>query len=67
MNMKIKTNPDKDYVKEIKTQLKENNGHCPCKLVRTADTKCICKEFRNMIKHGESGACHCGLYIAEKD
>lgn len=61
--MKIMTNPDKEYVKEIKSQLKSNNGYCPCALEKTKDTKCMCKEFREM----EEGTCHCGLYIKVKD
>ena len=57
--MKIITNPDKEYVKEIKKQLKANSGYCPCRLEKNKDTKCMCKEFREQ----ESGMCHCGLYI----
>lgn len=57
--MKIVTNPDTEYVKEVKKQLKSNSGYCPCKLEKTKDTKCMCKEFRDQ----ESGMCHCGLYI----
>lgn len=59
----IKQNPDKDYVKEIRHRLKENNWYCPCRLERTEDTKCPCKEFNEM----ESGMCHCGLYIKVAD
>jgi ferredoxin-thioredoxin reductase catalytic subunit len=62
----VKLNPDKDTVNEIKAKLKENNGYCPCRISKTADTKCMCKEFRDMIKNGENGMCHCGLYIFEK-
>lgn len=58
--MKIKFNPDKDVVKDIKRQVKENDGYCPCQLVRTPDTKCMCKAFREQATPGE---CHCGLYI----
>lgn len=61
--MKIIQNPDSEYVKEIRDRLKENQGYCPCVLVKTDDTKCMCKEFREM----ESGMCHCGLYIKVKD
>lgn len=56
--IKIKTNPDKEYVKEMKDKLKANNNYCPCRLQKTPDTKCMCKEFREQ----ESGYCHCGLY-----
>ena len=61
--MKIRLNPDQKYVKEIRRQIKENSGYCPCSLLKSEDTKCMCKEFREM----ESGMCHCGLYIKEDD
>ena len=65
MNMKVKvtTNPDKELVSEIREKLKENDGYCPCKIVKTDDTKCMCKEFREMIERGEVGECHCGLFV----
>lgn len=56
--MKITTNPDKQLVAEIRTSLKKNGGYCPCALEKTEDTKCMCKEFREM----QEGICHCGLY-----
>ncbi len=65
--MKVKQNPDKEYVKSIREQLKANNGYCPCVLEKTPESKCMCKEFREMIDRGEAGTCHCGLYIAEED
>lgn len=65
--MRIKVNPDKEYVKEIRDKLKENNGYCPCRISRTKDTKCMCKDFRDMVDEGKSGVCHCGLYIAESE
>lgn len=57
--MKIYLNSDGEYVKEIRQKLKENDGYCPCRLVKTEDTKCMCKEFREQ----EEGICHCGLYV----
>ena len=65
--MRVYQNPDKEYADEVKRQLKDNNGFCPCRLERTPDTKCRCKEFRDQIAAGESGACHCGLWIAEDE
>lgn len=59
VSMKIIENPDKELVATIRKQLKENGGYCPCRLQKTDDSKCICKEFREQ----ESGECHCGLYI----
>lgn len=61
--MTIKQNPDLVYAKEIRRQLKDNNGYCPCSIVKNEDTKCMCKEFREM----DEGMCHCGLYIKIKD
>lgn len=61
--MAIKQNPDKEYANEVRKKLKENGGYCPCRLEKTPDTKCMCKEFREQAE----GMCHCGLYIKEKD
>ena len=57
--MRIVTNPDTEYVAEMRKKLKENAGYCPCSILKNADTKCMCKEFREM----DEGMCHCGLYI----
>ena len=59
----IQVNSNKELVEEIRSQLKENDGYCPCRLEKTPDTKCMCKEFKEM----EEGECHCGLYIKTKD
>lgn len=61
--MKIRVNEDKKLVEEIRAKLKDNQGYCPCKLVKTPDTKCICKEFLNQ---EYIGPCHCGLYYKEE-
>lgn len=61
--MRIYLNPDKEYVEEVRRKLEDNNYYCPCSLVKNKDTKCMCKEFREM----KSGMCHCGLYIKEED
>lgn len=65
--MRVTTNPDKEFVKEIKDKLKQNGGYCPCRISKTHDTKCRCKEFREMIERGETGMCHCGLFVIEED
>lgn len=59
----IKLNENKELVQEIRTLLKANNGYCPCRIEKTPNTKCMCKEFREMT----SGECHCGLYIKVVD
>lgn len=38
---------------------KANGGYCPCAVLKTEGTKCICKEFREQT---EPGLCHCGRY-----
>lgn len=58
--LKIIMNPDKEIVKIIDEALQKNNGFCPCKLEKTKDTKCICKEFREQDFPGE---CHCGRFV----
>ena len=44
--MKVTINPDKDIVEEIRSAIKECEGHCPCALEWTPDTKCMCKKFQ---------------------
>ena len=58
----IRLNSDKELVKEIKKKLKDNNGFCPCRLDKSLDSKCMCKEFRDQIANKEQGFCYCGLY-----
>ena len=65
--MKIVQNPDAAYAAEVRRQLKENNGYCPCALIKSKETKCRCKAFRDQVANGEAGACRCGLYIAEQE
>lgn len=62
--MKIKINPDKNVVIDIRAKLKENDGYCPCSLIKTEETKCPCKEF---LEEGAVGSfCHCGLYFKQE-
>ena len=61
--MKITLNKDKKIVNAIKQGLKKNGGYCPCKLQKTEDTKCMCKEFKEQIKDPNfEGFCYCMLY-----
>ena len=61
--MKVTLNPDESVVARIKEGLERTGGYCPCRLQRTDDTKCMCKEFREQIKDpGYEGFCHCLLY-----
>lgn len=58
--MHIKEIDDKELVREIRQKIKDNGGYCPCAVVKTEDTRCICKEF---FEQKELGKCHCGLYV----
>ena len=58
----IKYTDDTELKEQTLQALKESDGYCPCRIDRTPDTKCMCKEFRDM----EEGTCHCGLYIKTK-
>ena len=53
-NMKAKLNPDGVFVRNLKKRIRGNNGYCPCKLLKTPDTKCPCRDFR------EGRGCNCG-------
>lgn len=61
--IKVITNPNKEFVEEIRAKIKENNGHCACAVSFNNDNICMCKEFKEQIGRKESGECHCGLYI----
>lgn len=64
--IKVTQNPNKEIVKKIKDKLKENDGFCPCSLIKNENTKCMCKDFREKVEMGEPYICHCGLYIIER-
>lgn len=44
----------------ISQAVKDNDGYCPCKLIKNVDTKCPCKEF---IESPNLGMCECGLFM----
>jgi ferredoxin-thioredoxin reductase catalytic subunit len=65
---KIRLNENAEVVKTIKDGLKAKGGYCPCRLERTEDNKCICKEFREqMADPNFEGYCHCMLYYKSKE
>lgn len=66
--MPVKLNENKEIVKKIKDALKKRGGYCPCRVEKTEDNKCICKEFREQIADPDfEGYCHCMLYYKSKD
>lgn len=65
--MKITLNPDENVVQTIRDGLEKTGGYYPCRLERTEENKCMCKEFREQIEDPEfEGYCHCMLYYKNK-
>lgn len=64
MCIKVIKNPVGDVAESVLNAVKKNDGYCPCKIDRTQETKCMCREFREQVKSGVLGECHCGLYTA---
>ncbi|MGN0602748.1 MAG: ferredoxin-thioredoxin reductase catalytic domain-containing protein [Oscillospiraceae bacterium] len=66
--MAVKLNDNTEVVARVKEGLKRTGGYCPCRIKRTDDEKCICKEFRDQIADPNfEGFCHCMLYYKSKD
>ena len=64
--MAVRLNEDKEMVQTIKEGLNRTGGYCPCRLERTEENKCICKEFREQIADPNfTGYCHCLLYYKD--
>lgn len=57
----IRVTHDKELEQQIRKSLEDNDGYCPCRVLKIPENKCMCKEFREQ----ESGECHCGLYYKE--
>ena len=65
--MKVILNPDAEIVATVKAGLERTGGYCPCRMERTEENICMCREFREQIKDPEfEGFCHCFLYYKEK-
>ena len=65
--MAIRLNDDQEMVQMVREGLKRTGGYCPCRLERTEENKCICKEFREQMADPDfKGFCHCRLYYKEK-
>ena len=60
--IKIRLTDDMELRKEIIEKLKANEGYCPCALVKTPDTVCMCKEYREM----KEGTYHWCIYVNVK-
>ena len=64
--MAVRLNEDQEVVRTVKEGLAHTGGYCPCRLERTEENKCMCREFRAQIKDPEfHGFCHCMLYYKD--
>jgi len=64
----IRLNEDAEVVRTIKEGLKAKDGYCPCRIGKSEDYKCICKEFKEQMADPDfEGYCHCMLYYKSKD
>ena len=62
----VRFNEDQQIVQMVKDGLKRTGGYCPCRLERSEENKCICKEFREQIADPDfKGYCHCMLYYKD--
>lgn len=53
---------------QVREAVKANGGYCCCAVCKIPDTKCMCKEFRDLIADDNfEGECHCGLYRKIKE
>lgn len=66
--MAVKLNDNTEVVARVKEGLKRTGGYCPCRLQRTEENRCMCKEFRDQIADPNfEGFCHCMLYYKTND
>ena len=56
--VKIICNPDKEFFDRVHQAIEDNDGYCVCAIEHVPDTKCMCREFREL----PEGECNCGLY-----
>ena len=49
-------------IRKLLEKVKNNDGYCPCRLLKNENTKCKCKEF---LESPAGTICHCGLYEKE--
>jgi len=67
MQIKIKITDDAEIRDIVRQGLKDNDGYCPCKINHIPENKCMCADFREMIKNDRLGEyCGCGLYYIDE-
>jgi len=65
--MAVRYNDNEEIVKTVKEGLVRTGGFCPCRIYKTPEYKCMCREFREQIADPDfEGYCHCMLYYKSK-
>lgn len=64
--MKVRLNEDKQVVDAIREGLKRTGGYCPCRLARTEENRCMCKEFKDQIADPNFEATATVVYITKR-
>lgn len=65
--MGVRLNEDRALVAMLREGLEKKGGYCPCRLQRTEDNRCVCREFREQMADPDfEGYCHCRLYYKTK-
>lgn len=63
--MHIVKNKDPE-AKEVEQAIANNGGYCCCQ-IKSEDTKCICKNFKDKLNDDSYyGSCDCGLFTKTK-
>lgn len=66
--MKLTLNENREVVERIRQGIIKKGGYCPCRLQKTEDNICMCREFREQISDPDfEGFCHCMLYYKSKE
>lgn len=67
--IKIKLNDEisKEAQEKIQKAIDSNGGYCPCKIEKTKDNLCMCKDFREAQPIDKYIYCICGLYKKVKE
>ena len=66
--MAVRLNENQEVVNAVKEGLKRTGGYCPCRVQKTEETRCICREFRDQINDPDfEGYCHCMLYYKSRE
>ena len=65
--MKVKVTDNEIIKNRVRTALKENDFYCPCVVDSKGKAKylCMCQDFRENTKVGET--CFCGLYTKTEE